>query len=59
MTCHVHVAFAMCLKYASSGSHSPVEEWFKYAEEVRNRVLADLIVEGFPYSEALVKKLSE
>lgn len=44
----------------------PMEEWFKYTEEVRRdthevrkRMLAEWIVEGFPYSEALVRKLSE
>jgi hypothetical protein len=44
----------------------PVEEWFKYTEdvredsyEVRKRVLAEWIVEGFPYSEELVGRLSE
>ncbi|MCB2188808.1 MAG: hypothetical protein KQJ78_20505 [Deltaproteobacteria bacterium] len=42
----------------------PVVEWFKYSEEVRHdtheirkRVLADWIVEGFPYSAALQKQL--
>lgn len=42
----------------------PVEEWFKYSKEVRDdsfevrkRVLADWVVERFPYSEALRKQL--
>lgn len=44
----------------------PVEEWFKYTEEVRDdsfevrkRVLSEWIVEGFPYSEGLVKILPD
>jgi hypothetical protein len=44
----------------------PVEEWFKYTEEVRDdssevrkRVLAEWIVEGFPHSEALVREISD
>lgn len=44
----------------------PVEEWFKYTEEVRDdsfevrkRMLAEWIVEGFPYSEALVRELAD
>jgi hypothetical protein len=42
----------------------PVEEWFKYTEEVRDdsfevrkRVLAEWIVEEYPYSEGLAEKL--
>ncbi|KMY67722.1 hypothetical protein AAU61_07470 [Desulfocarbo indianensis] len=41
----------------------PVEEWFRYTEdvrddssEVRKRILAEWIVEGFPYNEALVRE---
>jgi len=44
----------------------PVEEWFKYTEEVRhdthevrNRVLAEWIVEGFPFSEGLARELAD
>lgn len=44
----------------------PVEEWFKYTEEVRDdsievrkRMMAEWIVEGFPYSEGLVRALTE
>ena len=43
----------------------PVEEWFRYTEdvrddsfEVRKRMLAEWIVEGFPYSEGLERELA-
>lgn len=44
----------------------PVEEWFKYTKEVRDdsfevrkRMLAEWIVEGFPYSKRLLRELPE